>query len=104
MKMQELEHNQHIEGCDTELRNLYSQAKGEISVPKVAKAYTDWLSLNGFYVVISYVEKFCPFTDATLGTGEYIDLITRNPEEVEHLVELFEFYGEAYKVIPRGGN
>jgi hypothetical protein len=100
MNIQEREEMEHGDGHTNELSRLLEQSRGENPVPKVNKTYVAWLSSLGFYVVISYADLFCKWTDAPLGRGEYIDAITRNPEEVEELKEWFEFYGEPYTIVP----
>lgn len=101
MNIQELEHNQHVEGCQSELQNLLTQSRGE--VPKVSEKYVAWLSSIGFYVVLEFVQQYCQWTDAPSGTGEFIALITRSADEVDDYVEFskqFAEYGEYCKVIP----
>lgn len=100
MNIQEREEIEFGDGHTNELSRLLEVSRGENRPPKINKQYIGWLCSLGFYVVIDFVEQFCPHTDAPLGMGEYLELVTRNPEEVEHRVQYFEDYGMEYKVYP----
>ena len=100
MNIQEREEMDFGDGHTNELSRLLEVSRGENPVSKVSKDKIEWLTSIGFYVVIEFADQYCPHTDAGLGTGEYLDLVTRNPEEVEYRKQWFEDYGMPYKIYP----
>lgn len=98
MNVQQIEEMNFGDGYSNELARIHAQVRTETRIKKAPREKINELTANGYYVAVSRWEVFCPWTDAFLGYGTEIALVTRCSEEAEEFVtgeDISLYYPEA---------
>jgi len=97
MNLQEQEHWDHEDGCQSELQNAYQRSRMEADLVGDREEIQKWAN-RGKYVLIYWMPEICPSTDAYLADVPHIDQVYDEYDEAHNaFMELSSELGsEAY--------